>query len=77
MKTIRDYIISDGFCENCAGLKYVRNYLDESGYDECMVCSGDISNPKCLKRSAYERICAAVDEINQAIGEQGSFSHDN
>ena len=67
----------DKFCEDCAGLRFVRNYPNEPDYSECTICDNDISNPKCLKRSAYERICAAVDDINQAIGETGCFSHDD
>ena len=63
------------FCEGCAGLRLVRNYPDEPDYYECRICGGDISDPSCLKRSAYERICAAVDDINQAIGEIGSFPY--
>ena len=76
-----DDVLTDGycdwFCEDCAGLRFVRNYPDEPDYSECTICDNNISNSKCLKRSAYERICAAVDDINQAIGETGCFSHDD
>ena len=68
----KDYIICSGFCENCVGLTRMRNYPDV-----CTICDNDISDPKCLKRSAYERIYGAIDVINAAIREEGRFPHDD
>ena len=57
----------DKFCEDCAGLRHVRNYPNEPDYDECTICGGDISDSNCLKASYCEDIDQAFHELEGAI----------
>ncbi len=66
------------FCTDCEGMKPIpKKHHDERQHYKCIVCGCDVSSPKCLKAKEYKRICAAVGEINQAIGERGCFPYED
>ena len=57
----------DKFCEDCAGLRHVRNYPNEPDYDECTICGGDISDSRCLKSSYCDDIEQSFRDLEVAI----------
>ena len=57
----------DKFCEDCAGLRHVRNYPNEPDYDECTICGGDMTDPRCLKSSYCDDIEQSFRDLEVAI----------
>ena len=67
----------DKFCEDCAGLRHVRNYPNEPDYDECTICGGDISDSSCLKSNDYDNIRLAFENLEDCIREALSHTGDS
>ena len=69
----------DMFCEDCAGLRSVRNWPNEPDYDECTICGGDISDSNCLKASYYKDIERSFNDLEESIHEalfhRGEFAN--
>ncbi|MBQ8692718.1 MAG: hypothetical protein IJ520_06195 [Synergistaceae bacterium] len=65
--------ISERFCEGCEAIRCIKGGLEEPDDYECELCSWDISDSKCLKYDAYCRMRGAVEVIDEAIAEEGSY----
>ena len=68
--------VCEKFCEGCAAIWRIPGGLEEPDDYECEACSWDMSSSDCLKYDAYCRIQDAVEMINDAIEEEGSYCCD-
>ena len=68
--------VCEKFCEGCAAIRCIPGGLEEPDDYECEACSWDMSSSDCLKYDAYCRIQDAVEMINDAIEEEGSYCCD-
>lgn len=66
----------DRFCIGCDAIQYVSNEHEKRGFFECQACNWDITSTDCLKYESYCKIQDAINMIDDAIEEKGSYSID-